>query len=123
MGVCLDSCHLLASGYDIRTTAGVDGMLREVSRTIGIERVGSLHLNDSQMPLGSNRDRHANVGEGELGERGCAAFLSAPAFEDLPCVLETPGKERGGAPKQEIALAVKLRERGIKARARSRARG
>jgi deoxyribonuclease IV len=122
VGLCLDSCHLLASGYDIRTAAGVDRMLGEITATIGIERVGSLHLNDSQTPLGSNRDRHANVGEGELGEKGCAAFLSAPPLEDLPCVLETPGKDRSGPSKQEIALAMRLREQGIKARARNPAR-
>jgi deoxyribonuclease-4 len=123
LGVCLDSCHLLASGYDIRTAAGLDGVLSEVSQAIGIDRIGSLHLNDSQTPLGSNRDRHANVAEGELGEEGCAAFLAAPALEDLPCVLETPGKDRGGPSKHEIALARRLREQGVKARAHSRARG
>jgi deoxyribonuclease-4 len=90
LGLCLDSCHLFASGYDIRTYAGMDALTEEVAEKIGIERVGSLHLNDSQTPLGSNRDRHANVGEGEIGGDGCAAFLSAPALQHLPCVLETP---------------------------------
>ncbi|MGA2319729.1 MAG: deoxyribonuclease IV [Solirubrobacteraceae bacterium] len=118
LAVCLDSCHLLASGYDIRSEAGVDGLLSRVSATIGLERVGSLHLNDSQAPLGSNRDRHANIGEGQLGERGCASFLSAPAFERLPCVLETPGKDHSGASREEVALAVRLRERGLRARRR-----
>jgi deoxyribonuclease-4 len=117
LGLCLDSCHLLASGYDIRDSAGMDALVSEISKKIGLERVGSLHLNDSQMPLGSNRDRHANVGEGELGRDGCAAFLSAPAFAELPCVLETPGRNRSGPGREEIALAVSLRERGIKARA------
>src|ERR1700720_681093 len=73
IGVCLDSCHLLASRYGIRTPRGMGSVLRECSRKIGRGRVRSLHLNDSQTPLGSNRDRHANVGKGELGERGCAA--------------------------------------------------
>ena len=63
---------------------------------VGRERLGSLHLNDSQTPLGSNRDRHADVGEGELGRRGCAVFLSEPRFDGLPCVLETPGPDRHG---------------------------
>jgi len=117
VGVCLDSCHLLASGYDIRTVAGVSSVLREATRKLGRGRVRSLHLNDSQTPLGSNRDRHANIGQGELGEGGCAAFLSAPAFSGLACVLETPGENRGGASAQEVALAAKLRERGIAARA------
>jgi deoxyribonuclease-4 len=116
LGLCLDSCHLFASGYDIRTAAGMDGVVEEIAAKIGLGRVGSLHLNDSQTPLGSNRDRHANVGRGELGEDGCAAFLSAPAFAGLACVLETPGEDRSGASGKEVALAVALRERGIAAR-------
>jgi deoxyribonuclease-4 len=78
--------------------------------------VRSLHLNDSQTPLGSNRDRHANVGAGELGEDGCAAFLSAPGLQRLPCVLETPGLNKEGPPREEVMLAMALRERGIAAR-------
>jgi len=113
LGVCLDSCHLLASGYDVRTVAGVDAVVAELDREVGLDRLGSLHLNDSQAPLGSNRDRHAPVGAGELGEDGCAAFLSAPAFDGLPCVVETPGEDgyRGS-----LALARELRERGRRAR-------
>jgi len=117
LGLCLDSCHLFAMGYDIRTSAGTDELVNEVSRVVGLERLGSLHLNDSQTPLGSNRDRHANIGEGEIGEDGCAAFLSVPAFGDLPCVLETPGENRSGPSREEVALAVALRERGIAERA------
>jgi deoxyribonuclease IV len=114
LGLCLDSCHLFASGYDIRSHAGMDQLMREISEKIGVERVGSLHLNDSQAPLGSNRDRHANVGEGELGESGCAAFLSTPALQDLPCVLETPGENRSGPTREEVQFAVQLRERGLR---------
>jgi deoxyribonuclease-4 len=117
LGVCLDSCHLFASGYDIRTAKGVSGMLREATRRLGRGRVRSLHLNDSQTPLGSNRDRHANIGTGELGEDGCAAFLAAPGLQRLACVLETPGVNREGPPREEVALAMELRERGIAARA------
>jgi deoxyribonuclease IV len=116
LGVCLDSCHLLASGYDIRTAKGMSGVLRECTRKLGRRRVRSLHLNDSQTPLGSNRDRHANLGQGELGDAGCEAFLSAPALQKLPCVLETPGENRSGASAEEVAFAVELRERGIAAR-------
>jgi deoxyribonuclease IV len=116
LGVCLDSCHLLASGYDIRTASGLGKVLREATRKLGRGRVHSLHLNDSQTPLGSNRDRHANIGTGELGEEGCAAFLSAPSFARLPCILETPGENRSGASTEEVALAMALRERGLAAR-------
>jgi deoxyribonuclease IV len=116
LGVCLDSCHLLASGYEIRTTTGMSSVVREATRKLGRGKIRSLHLNDSQTPLGSNRDRHANLGTGELGEAGCMAFLSTPGLQKLPCVLETPGENREGSGREEIALAVKLRERGIAAR-------
>jgi len=116
LGVCLDSCHLLASGYDIRTTGGMSSMLSEATRKLGRGRIRSLHLNDSQTPLGSNRDRHANLGAGELGEEGCMAFLSAPGLQKLPCVLETPGENREGPGRKEVELAMELRERGIAAR-------
>jgi deoxyribonuclease IV len=118
LAVCLDSCHLLASGYDIRTPAGMDSVLRQARRELGKGRIRSLHLNDSKMPLGSNRDRHANVGAGELGEDGCAAFLSAAGLQRLPCVLETPGEKREGPGPAEIELAKRLRDRGIAARRR-----
>ena len=124
-GLCLDSCHLLASGYDIRTSAGMDAVVDELAAEVGLERIGSLHLNDSQTPLGSNRDRHANVGQGELGDAGCAAFLGHPALQKLPCVLETPGKDRKGASREEVAHAVALHGRGVAARHRGarRAKG
>jgi deoxyribonuclease IV len=108
LGVRLDSCHLLASGYDIRTPGKMAAVLRECSRTLGRGVVRSLHLNDSQAPLGSNRDRHANLGTGELGRQGCAAFLSAPSLQKLPCVLETAGAHGKGPERKEIALARKL---------------
>jgi deoxyribonuclease-4 len=116
LGACLDSCHLFASGYDIRTPAGVKRTLTQCTRALGRGRVRSLHLNDSQTPLGSNRDRHANVGDGELGEPGVSAFLSAPGLQSLPCVLETPGENREGASRVEVELAMRLREQGIAAR-------
>jgi deoxyribonuclease-4 len=116
LGLCLDSCHLFASGYDIRTADGVTSVVGEISAKIGVERLGSLHLNDSQTALGANRDRHANVGRGELGDAGCGAFLSEPAFEQLPCVLETPGEKQRGASAEEVAFALTLRERGLAAR-------
>ena len=118
LGLCLDSCHLLASGFDIRSEEGLDATLGQCAALVGIERLGSLHLNDSAMPLGSNRDRHANVGEGEIGMHGCAVFLSEPRFEGLPCVLETPGPNHSGPAREELALARTLRARGLRARRR-----
>ncbi|MFL5862822.1 MAG: deoxyribonuclease IV [Solirubrobacteraceae bacterium] len=122
LGICLDSCHLLASGYDIRTAAGLTDTLDEFDRVLGIRRLGSLHLNDSQTKLGSNRDRHANIGTGELGDRGCAAFLSEPRFDKLALVIETQGPERQGPTREEVELCFKLRKRGLASRARARAR-
>ncbi len=118
LGVCLDSCHLLASGYDIRTPAGLTEIVDEFDRVVGLERLGSLHLNDSMTPLGSNRDRHAILGQGELGERGCATFLSEPRFERLPCVLET-GRDKGAVTPEDIESAFALRKQGLSARKRS----
>jgi deoxyribonuclease IV len=112
LGVCLDSCHLLASGYDVRTTAGLASVIDEFDAVVGLGRLGSLHLNDSKTPLGSNVDRHADPGEGHLGREGCAAFLSEPRFDGLPCVLELNGPE-----KADVELARELREEGHAARA------
>jgi deoxyribonuclease-4 len=118
LGLCLDSCHLFASGFDIRTAEGLTKVLDECVELVGIDRVGSLHLNDSQTPLGSNRDRHADVGQGELGEAGCAVFVSEPRFESLPLVLETSGPDKKGPPPEELALVARLRERGLRERSR-----
>jgi deoxyribonuclease-4 len=121
LGMCLDSCHLLATGYEVRTRSGMDALVAEVREKIGLKRIGSLHLNDSQTPLGSNRDRHANIGAGELGERGCAAFLGTRALQGLPCVLETRG-EGHGPTAEEVAHAMRLHKRGMRESAPARKR-
>ena len=118
LGVCLDSCHLFASGYAVRTPNTPAEVIDEFDRAVGLERLGSLHANDSAVALGSNRDRHAIMGEGELGEKGCAVFLSEPRFEQLPGVLET-GRDHGGPAPEDVALAKKLRSRGRSNRARA----
>ncbi len=116
LGVCLDSCHLFASGYDIRTEEGLTSVIDDCVGTVGKGRIGSLHLNDSRTPLGSNRDRHANVGEGELGRRGCAVFLSEPRFGGLPLVLETDGPDGHGADRAQVTLTRRLRGQGLRRR-------
>lgn len=116
LGVCLDSCHLLASGYDIRTAEGLESVIDDFDREVGCDRLGSLHLNDSATPLGSNRDRHADVGDGELGDAGCAVFLSEPRFETLPCVLETPGPDGRGPTREDLEHCGELRARGRRER-------
>jgi deoxyribonuclease IV len=116
LGACLDSCHLLASGYDIRTPEGLSDVIDEFDRVVGCDRLGTLHVNDSKTPLGSNVDRHANLGDGELGRKGCAAFLSEPRFEGLPCVFEGPGAAGKAVEKPDIDNAWKLRKQGLRAR-------
>jgi deoxyribonuclease-4 len=116
LGVCLDSCHLLASGYDVRSADGLAAVLDEFEGIVGLRRLGSLHVNDSATPLGSNRDRHINLGDGELGRTGCAAFLSEPRFDGLPCVLEGPGAKGKGVDGDDMADAFRLREEGLAAR-------
>jgi deoxyribonuclease-4 len=119
VGLCLDSCHLYASGYDVSSRDGLEATLDECDHKVGLERLHSLHLNDSMTPIGSNRDRHAILGEGELGDRGCAVFLSEPRFEGLPCVLET-GRDGGAPAAEDVAKARKLLSRGRAARTRAK---
>ncbi len=107
---------MLASGIEIRSPQALSDAVDACERAVGAGRIGSLHLNDSQTPLGSNRDRHANIGEGELGLDGCRTFLAEPRFDDLPCVLETPGPDRSGPTGEELALCNHLREEGLRAR-------
>jgi deoxyribonuclease-4 len=95
LGVCLDSCHLYVSGWDVTDRSELDRLVAELDRQIGLERLRALHVNDAKSPLGSNRDRHENIGEGVMGEK-LGVFLSHPAFADLPALLETPGPDGHG---------------------------
>jgi deoxyribonuclease IV len=121
LGACLDSCHLLASGFEIRTPQGLDQVMDEFDAKVGLDRLRCLHVNDSKVPLGAQRDHHATLGDGELGERGLSVFLSAPRFESLPALLET-GREGHGPEREHIELAKRLRKRGLAARRRRRSR-
>ena len=119
LGICLDSCHLLASGYEVRTREGLVEVLDECAATVGLDRLQCLHVNDSKVPLGANRDRHAMLTEGEFGAKGLSVFLSEPRFEDLPVCLETPGPS-GKIGLDEVKLARELRAKGARARRASR---
>ncbi|MGC9219744.1 MAG: deoxyribonuclease IV [Solirubrobacteraceae bacterium] len=119
LGMCLDSCHLLASGYDIRTVASLDATLAACDRAVGLTRLHSIHLNDSLTALGSNRDRHAAPGTGELGETGLGVFLSEPRFEDMPVVIETGSGQGGLVTAADISFVRALRERWQMIRASS----
>jgi deoxyribonuclease-4 len=113
LGLCLDSCHMFVQGYDITDEAHLAQVLDEADAKVGIERLGAVHVNDAAVPLGSCRDRHANIGKGEMGKRGLAAFLSEPRFEGLPATLETPGPDKKGSDKKEVTLAKRLRREGL----------
>ena len=119
IGVCLDSCHMFASG--LRHHDGRRSSARwstHFKKTVGIRRLRCLHVNDSMTPLGSNRDRHAIPGQGEIGERGCAAFLSEPPFEKLPALFEGPGTSGHAPDKVDVDTMKKLRKKGLAARKR-----
>jgi deoxyribonuclease-4 len=112
LGICLDSCHLYASGVDVTDVAQLDALLDEVESSIGLDRLRALHLNDSAAPLGSNRDRHANIGDGLLGE-ALGVFLGNPRLQGLPAVIETAGPEKRGPDANEVRKAKEIRARAI----------
>ncbi|MGH3051935.1 MAG: deoxyribonuclease IV [Gaiellaceae bacterium] len=112
LGVCLDSCHLWVSGIDVTDPARVDETLAEVDDRIGLDRLRAVHVNDAQAPLGSNRDRHANIGEGLMGE-GLGAFLAHPSMQGLPALLEVPGKDGHGPDADEVRKLKELYARSI----------
>jgi deoxyribonuclease-4 len=116
LGVCVDSCHLHASGYDMRSAESIAAVVDEFDRVVGLDRLASLHVNDSVTPLGSNRDRHVNLGDGEIGAAGIAAFLSEPRFEGLPAIFEGPGHKGKAVEVEDIDNAIALRARGLKKR-------
>jgi deoxyribonuclease-4 len=116
LGLCLDSCHLYASGFDIRKPKGLAKVIDDCVAIVGKGRLGSLHINDSKAKFASNVDRHDYLGDGELGDTGCAVFLSEPRFEGLPCLLETP---RPDGLAGDLERCRKLRKRGLANRRRS----
>ena len=112
LGICLDSCHLYASGVDVTDATRLDALLDEVESSIGLDRLRALHVNDSDAPLGSNRDRHANIGDGLLGE-DLGVFLGHPRLQGLPAVLETAGPDKRGPDANEVRKAKEIRTRAI----------
>jgi len=110
LGVCLDSCHLWVSGVDVTDAAALDACLDELESAIGLDRLRALHVNDAAAPFGSNRDRHANILEGALGER-LGVFLSNPRLQGLPAVLETAGPDNRGPDANEIRKTKELHAR------------
>ncbi len=118
LGLCLDSCHLFVQGYDVTDPEHLGKIVDEADAKVGLDRLRCLHVNDAAAPLGSCRDRHANIGKGEMGKQGLAAFLSEPRFEGLPATLETPGPNKKGPDKKEVQAAKRLRRAGLARRAK-----
>ena len=116
IGFCLDSCHLFAGGYDIRTIEGISGVLDEADRRMGLQRLGALHLNDAKCGFGEKRDRHEDLGKGEIGRKAMGLFLSEPRFDGLTATMETPGPDRKGVTAADVKTARRLRNQGLKIR-------
>lgn len=95
LGYCLDTCHLLASGYDVATGEGLERTVKEAGRVLGMRNVRLIHANDSKSPAGSRVDRHANIGEGFIGREGFRRILAHPRLQAKPFILETPREKEG----------------------------
>jgi len=96
LGVCLDTAHLLASGHELRTEAELDATLESFEHTVGLDRLVAVHLNDSKSAFASNRDRHENIGDGEIGREAMSRIVNHPAFAGVPGILEVPGYDGKG---------------------------
>ncbi|HEV8699052.1 MAG TPA: deoxyribonuclease IV [Candidatus Limnocylindrales bacterium] len=113
LGICLDTCHLWSSGIDITAPSAVNELAQEIDDRLGLGRVRALHVNDTRDPLGSNRDVHANIGQGVIGKQ-LAVLLGHRAFRDMPAILETPGRDGKGPDALEMRRLRRLcREAGI----------
>ncbi|MDE3083017.1 MAG: deoxyribonuclease IV [Acidobacteriota bacterium] len=112
LGLCVDTQHLWASGVDYSSVEGTAALLAEIDARVGLSRLRCLHLNDSKIELGGNRDRHANLGEGTIGFDGLAPLVGEPRVRDLPLLLEVPG-EGDGPRARDVADAVRLVDAGV----------
>jgi deoxyribonuclease IV len=119
LGVCLDSCHLFASGYDVTDAAELDRVVAEINGSIGLARLRCLHVNDSKAPLRSNRDRHDNIGDGLMGE-GLGVFLAHPKLQKQPALLEVPGADGHGPDLEQMTKLRELYARATKLSGRSK---
>jgi len=119
LGVCLDSCHLFASGYDVTDAGELDRVVKQLDGLVGLDRLRVLHVNDSKTPLGSNRDRHDNIGDGLMGSK-LAVFLGHPKLQGLPALLEVPGADGHGPDAEQMAKLRKLYAKATKAAAKAR---
>ncbi|HUP00283.1 MAG TPA: deoxyribonuclease IV [Gemmatimonadota bacterium] len=110
LGVCLDTCHVFAAGYDISTATGYGATIDELEDVVGLHRLRAIHLNDSRKPCGSRVDRHAHIGQGEIGELAFRLILADPRLQSVPKVIETP--KEGGMDAVNLKLLRRLAEEG-----------
>jgi deoxyribonuclease-4 len=108
LGLCIDSCHLHATGYDVRTPDGMKDLVDEIEVKVGLEQLKLLHVNDSRDKRGSNRDRHAPIGKGEIGRKGFRAFLGERRLQGVPAVLEGPGIDGHNVARKDVQLIRRL---------------
>ena len=108
LGLCIDSCHLHATGYDVRTPDGMKDLVDEIEVKVGLEQLKLLHVNDSRDKRGSNRDRHAPIGKGEIGRKGFRAFLGERRLQGVPAVLEGPGIDGHDVARKDVQLIRRL---------------
>jgi deoxyribonuclease-4 len=113
LGLCIDTQHLWASGFDYSSVAGTEKLVKEIDNSVGMDRLRCFHLNDSKIELGGNRDRHANIGEGTIGAKGLAPLIGHPKIRNLPLLLEVPGSGEGPRA-EDVVAARKVMAAGIK---------
>jgi deoxyribonuclease-4 len=116
LGVCLDTQHAFASGIEFATIEQADATVRALDATIGLERLGLIHLNDSKVPFGANRDRHENLGDGMIGSTALGCLLAHPDLDHVPAVLEVPG-DGDGPRRSDMESARSIYAQGVAARA------
>jgi len=115
LGLCIDSCHLYATGYDIATKEGAKELMDEIDAKVGLKQLKLIHVNDATDPLGSNRDRHAPIGKGKIGRKGFRAFLGEPRLQGVPAVLEGPGIDGHNVARKDVQLVRRLWREGLRA--------
>lgn len=108
MAVCIDTCHIFAAGYDIRDPASYERVMGEFGETVGFDRLRAIHVNDSKGPLGSRLDRHAHIGEGQIGREGFRNIMNDPRLKDVPKILETPKGDDLAEDRANMAALKKL---------------
>jgi len=108
LGTCIDTAHIFTAGYDLRTADDLERTLETFDREVGLDKLGAVHLNDSKAPFGSNKDRHENIGDGEIGAEALGRFIRHPALGETPIYLEVPGYDKEGPDRPNMERLFEL---------------